>query len=70
MQARIQISRFGSEFTALKRAVEEAVFLGYHLRAMGVKVSKVTSIFVDNMSVVLNATNPGSTLNKKAVALS
>ena len=37
---------------------------------MGVKVSKPTSIYVDNMSVVLNASNPGSTLNKKTVALS
>eukprot|EP00957_Ditylum_brightwellii_P142977 10894016-Ditylum_brightwellii.AAC.1 len=37
---------------------------------MGIKVSKPTTIFVDNMSVVLNATNPGSTFNKKTVALS
>eukprot|EP00957_Ditylum_brightwellii_P011550 873295-Ditylum_brightwellii.AAC.1 len=37
---------------------------------MGVKVSKPTPIFVDNMSVLLNANNPGSMLNKKTVALS
>ena len=37
---------------------------------MGVNVSKPTPIWVDNMSVVLNATNPGSSLNKKAIALS
>ena len=36
---------------------------------MGVKVSKATPIYVDNMGVVLNASNPGSTLNKKAIAL-
>jgi hypothetical protein len=36
---------------------------------MGIKVSKATPIYVDNMSVVLNASNPGSTLNKKAIAL-
>ena len=36
---------------------------------MGVTVSSATSIWVDNMSVILNATNPGSTLNKKHVAL-
>eukprot|EP00957_Ditylum_brightwellii_P117367 8951065-Ditylum_brightwellii.AAC.1 len=29
-----------------------------------------TPISVDNVSVVLNALNPGSTLNKKTVALS
>jgi hypothetical protein len=37
---------------------------------MGNKVGKPTPIFVDNMGVVLNASNPGSTLNKKSVALS
>jgi hypothetical protein len=36
---------------------------------MGVKVTKPTPIFVDNLSVVLNAQNPGSTLNKKWIAL-
>jgi hypothetical protein len=66
----VQTSTFGAEFTALKKGVEEAVALRYHLRAMGVKVSKPTSIFVDNMSMILNARNPGSTLNKKTVALS
>ena len=37
---------------------------------MGIKVSKPTPIFVDKVSVVLNAANPGSTPNKKTVALS
>jgi hypothetical protein len=36
---------------------------------MGNKVAKSTPIFVDNMGVALNASNPGSTLNKKSVAL-
>eukprot|EP00957_Ditylum_brightwellii_P048412 3674383-Ditylum_brightwellii.AAC.1 len=36
---------------------------------MGVKVSKSTPIFVNNLGVLLNATNQGSTLNKKTVAL-
>jgi hypothetical protein len=36
---------------------------------MGIKVAKPTPIFMDNMGVVLNASNPGSTLNKKSVAL-
>ncbi len=37
---------------------------------MGVKVTKPTPIYVDNAGVVLNASNPGSTLNKKTIALS
>eukprot|EP00957_Ditylum_brightwellii_P184605 14059347-Ditylum_brightwellii.AAC.1 len=32
-------------------------------------VSKSTPIFVDNKGIVLNATHPNSTLNKKNVAL-
>ena len=36
---------------------------------MGVNVTKPTRILVDNMAIILNSTNPGSTLNKKMVAL-
>jgi hypothetical protein len=59
-QASVQTSTFGAEFTAIKKAVEEGI---------GFKVGKPTPIVVDNMGVVLNASNPGSTLNKKSVAL-
>ena len=37
---------------------------------MGIMVSRPTPIWVDNMGVVMNATNPGSPLNKKHIALS
>lgn len=69
-QSSVQSSTFGAEFTALKKAVEEAVSLRYHLRSMGIMVSRPTPIWVDNMGVVMNATNPGSPLNKKHIALS
>jgi hypothetical protein len=59
----------GTEFTALKKATEDAVSLQYHLRSMGVNVTKPTAIWVNNLGVVLNASNPGSTLNKKNIAL-
>ena len=36
---------------------------------MGLKVTKPTTIYVDNKSVFLNAANPARTLNKKAIAL-
>ena len=35
---------------------------------MVIKVSKPTPIFVDNMSVVLNVTNPGVNMKKKTMA--
>ena len=44
--------------------------LWYHLRSMETKVSKHTPVFVENMSVVLNATNPSVTTNKKTVTFS
>jgi hypothetical protein len=69
-QASVQTSTFGAEFTALKKAVEQTITIRYYLRYMGVQVSKPAPISVDNMSVVLNASNPGRTLNKKSVALS
>jgi hypothetical protein len=68
-EASVQTSTFGAKFTALKKAVERTITIRYYLRSMGVKVTKSTPVFVDNMSVVLNASNPGSTHNKKSVAL-
>ena len=68
-QTSVQTSTFGAELTALKRAVEEAVSIRYHLRSLGVAITKPTPIYVDNMGVVLNCTNPASPLNKKMTAL-
>ena len=36
---------------------------------MGVAVTKATNIMIDNMSVVISASNPATTLNKKHIAL-
>ena len=68
-QASVQTSTFGAEFTALKIAVETAITIRYYLRSMGVKITKPTNIMVDNMSVVISASNPATTLNKKHIAL-
>lgn len=65
----VQTSTFGSEFTALKKAVEVAITMRYHLRSMGVAVSKPTKIYVDNKSVFINSSNPASSLNKESIAL-
>jgi len=43
---------------------------GDPLQGHGVKAEKPTPICVNKMLVVLNVSNPGSTLNKKAIALS
>ena len=69
-QGAVQTATFGAEFTALKRAVEEAVTLRYYLRSMGVRVTKPSIIYGDNLSAIINATTPGSQLKKKYLALS
>ena len=35
----VQTFTYGAEFTALKRAVEHAITIRYHLRSMGITVS-------------------------------
>ena len=69
-QTTVQTSTFGAKVIALKKSAEESIMLRYHLISMGIKVYKPTPIFVESISVVLNATNPGSTVNNKTVVLS
>ena len=68
-QASVQTSTFGAEFVSLKRAVEEAVIMRYYLRSMGVKVTKQTVVYGDNLSAIRNTIDPGSPLKKKYLAL-
>ena len=55
-------STFGVEFTSLKRAAEKALVLRYYCRAFDTKVTKPAILYEDNMLVVINSTNPSSTL--------
>jgi hypothetical protein len=48
---------------------EEHITNGTNFEINGRKCKPVDTFWVDNMYVVLNATNPGSSLNKKAIAL-
>jgi hypothetical protein len=68
-QNTVESSTFGSEFIATKIAVELVEALRYKLRMFGVPLDGPTNMFVDNQSVVLNATNPTSTLKKKHCAI-
>ena len=68
-QSSVQTSTFGAEFIALKTAVENAILIRYYLRSMGVQVQNPAKIYIDNEGVFLNSCDPGSTLNKKHVAL-
>jgi hypothetical protein len=55
----------GSEFVALKIAVELNEALWYKLRMMGIPLDGPTNGFCDNQSVVTNSIIPQSTLTKK-----
>jgi hypothetical protein len=64
-QNTIESSVFGSEFVALKIAIEMNEALRYKLRMMGIPINESTNCFCDNKSVVTNAIIPQSTLQKK-----
>lgn len=64
-QNTIESSVFGSEFVAMKIAIEQNEALRYKLRMMGVPIDGPTSGFGDNKSVITNVTIPQSTLQKK-----
>jgi hypothetical protein len=61
----VEIATFGSEFIALKTAIELVKALRYKLRMFGVPISGPTNVFCDNEAVFKNASTPESTLNKK-----
>jgi len=57
------------EFMALKTAVDEAFTLRYYAQLMGLNMSIESILYVDNMGVILNATNLTNSINKKNIAL-
>ena len=64
-QNTVEASTFGSEFQAMKNAVELAEALRYKLRMFGVLIEASTNIFCDNKAVYKNTLLPESTLKKK-----
>ena len=50
----VEMSTFGSEFTAMKNSVEMIAALGYKLRLFGVPIDASTDIFCDNEAVYKN----------------
>ena len=68
-QNTVETSSFGSEFCAMKTAIELVEGLRYKLRMMGVGLDGPTNVFCDNESVFKNATRPESALKKKHNAI-
>jgi hypothetical protein len=55
---------------AMRTATEEAMSIGFMLRSLGVKVTKPTKLFGDNMSVINNAALVHQDVKKKHIAIS
>jgi hypothetical protein len=68
-QNTVESSTFGSEFIALRQAIDLVEGLRYKLRMMGVAIDGSTSVFCDNEAVVKSTTAPESTLKKKHNAI-
>jgi hypothetical protein len=68
-QSTVKSSTFGSEFVALRTAIDTIEGLRYKLRMMSVPFEGPTSVFCDNEGVVKNTTEPESPLKKKHVAI-
>jgi hypothetical protein len=68
-QNTVETSTFGSEFCAMKTAIDMIEGLRYKLRMMGIPLIGPTSVFCDNESVVKNSTAPESQLKKRHNAI-
>jgi hypothetical protein len=64
-QNTVETSTFGSEFVAMRIAVELIEALRYKLRMFVIPIEGPTNVFCDNEAVTKNATIPESTLKKK-----
>ena len=61
-QNTVETSTFGSEFIAMKTAVEQIEALRYKIRMFGSPIEGPTNVFCDNEAVFKNASMPDSTL--------
>jgi hypothetical protein len=68
-QNTVETSTFGSEFVAMRIAVELIEALRYKLRMFGIPIEGPTNVFCDNEAVTKNVTLPESTLKKKHNAI-
>ena len=68
-QNTVEASTFGSEFIAMKTAVEHVEALHYKLQMFGIPIEGPTNVFCDNEAVFKNTSIPDSTLKKKLTSI-
>ena len=64
-QNSVQTSTFGSEFMAMRQAVELTQALRYKIMQFGIPLDGAASLYCDNEAVYKNVVHPESTLKKK-----
>ena len=64
-QNTVESSTFGSEYIAMKTAVEMLQALRYKLRCFGDPINGPVNVFGDNESVINSSQKPEATLSKK-----
>jgi hypothetical protein len=68
-QNTVETSTFGSEFCAMKTAINIIEGVRYKLCMLGIPLNGPASVFCDNQSVVKNTTAPQSVLKKRHNAI-
>mmetsp|Transcript_5914 Transcript_5914/g.9070 ORF Transcript_5914/g.9070 Transcript_5914/m.9070 type:complete len:287 (-) Transcript_5914:332-1192(-) len=66
----VETLTFGSEFTAMKQAIELIKSLRYKLRMFGIPIEGPANIYCDNEAVYKNVAIPSSVLSKKMHSIS
>ena len=61
----METSTFGSEFTAMKQAIEILKALRYKLQMFGIPLHGSANVYCDNEAVYKNVAMPESVLSKK-----
>ena len=69
LQNTVETSTFGSEFVAMRIAVEMIEALQYKLRMFGAPIEGSAYVFCDNEAVTKNAMHPESTLKTRHDAI-
>ena len=69
-QNTVEASTFGSEFNAMRVALEHVEALRCKLRMFGIKIDGPCDMYCDNNAVVQNSQAPHSTLQKKHNSIS
>ena len=65
LQANVETATYGSEFTALRTAVDQVHDLRYSARSLGIPIIGPTYLFGDNLSTIISSTKSDGKIAKR-----